>query len=117
MSDIQFLPQVSRSEERPFSANPTSPRPALPRAACRSVGERPDPELLFADLPEPRKAVRLDDQEEDDESPDDDKAQVLDGVRPDREPEGIEDRRQDDPERDRQHEDQSRPEERADQAA
>src|SRR6185437_8473422 len=37
--------------------------------ACVSMGERPQPQLLLADLPQPRESVRLDDQEEDDEPP------------------------------------------------
>src|SRR6266478_603047 len=34
----------------------------------RSVGKRPEPQLLFRDLPEPRQPARLDDQKEDDQS-------------------------------------------------
>src|SRR5437660_11103158 len=34
----------------------------------RSVGKRPEPQLLFRDLPEPRQPARLDDQKEDDQA-------------------------------------------------
>src|SRR5512139_3682359 len=36
-----------------------------------SVRERPQPQLLLADRPQPRQAVRLDDQEEDDQRAED----------------------------------------------
>jgi hypothetical protein len=42
------------------------------------VRERPDPELLFPDLPQPGKPVRLDNQEEDDQCPDDHEGDMLD---------------------------------------
>ena len=41
-----------------------------------SVRERPEAELLLSDLPEPREAVRLDDQEEDDQRAEDDQLEV-----------------------------------------
>ena len=42
-----------------------------------SVRERPQPELLLGDLPEPREPVRLDDQEEDDEPAEDHQLDLL----------------------------------------
>src|SRR6185436_18645138 len=39
----------------------------LPPLMCGSVRKRPQPQLLLPDRPEPREAVRLDDEEEDDE--------------------------------------------------
>ena len=51
---------------------------------CPSVhhqyGKRPHPQFLLRDLPQPREAVRLDDQEEDDQRADDHELQVLDGA-------------------------------------
>src|SRR5215470_14873789 len=38
-------------------------------ASCRSVRERPQPQFLLGDLPEPRETVRLHDQKEDDQCP------------------------------------------------
>src|SRR5439155_10404201 len=49
-------------------------RAARLRVSCPSassfglVGKRPEPQLLFGYLPEPRQSVRLDDQKEDDET-------------------------------------------------
>src|SRR5947209_3894161 len=34
----------------------------------RSVGKRPEPQLLFGDLPEPRQPARLDDEKDDDQA-------------------------------------------------
>src|SRR5256885_108451 len=48
--------------------HPTAPRGDLPRAGT-SVRKRPQPELFLADLPKPRKSMRLDDQEENDQTP------------------------------------------------
>src|SRR6266496_5877712 len=44
-----------------------------------SVRERPHPEFLLANLPQPREAVRLDDQEENDEDTDHHELEMLDG--------------------------------------
>src|SRR3546814_12099450 len=44
-----------------------APSPFGDQRALPSVGERPQPELLLGDLPEPRQAVRLDEKEEDDQ--------------------------------------------------
>jgi hypothetical protein len=41
-----------------------------------SVRERPQAQLLLADLPQPGQAVRLDDQEEDDQAAEDDQLEV-----------------------------------------
>src|SRR3712207_7931869 len=82
-----------------------------------SVGERPHPELLFADLPEPREAVRLDDQEEDDESANDHEAQVLYGGRMDGDAERPEQGRQDKAQPDRHDVDEGSAEKGADQAS
>src|SRR6059036_947105 len=47
-----------------------------------SMRERPQTQLLLGDLPEPGQALRLDDQEEDDQYAEDDGLQVRhDGVR------------------------------------
>src|SRR5688572_19663433 len=44
-----------------------------------SVRKRPHPEFLLADLPQPREAVRLDDQEENDQHADHHELEMLDG--------------------------------------
>src|SRR3546814_1696146 len=49
---------------------PTRAGPAMPGRPA-SVRERPAPELLLADMPEPGEAGRLDDQEEDDQRTED----------------------------------------------
>src|SRR5271165_7065126 len=41
-----------------------------------SMRERPEPQLLLADRPQPRQAVRLDDQEEDDQRAEDHRLQI-----------------------------------------
>src|SRR6266852_4276611 len=51
----------------------------------RSVGKRPESQLLFRDLPEPRQPSRLDDQEENDQSAEDHQLDLL--LEGDREPE------------------------------
>src|SRR5437879_961754 len=43
----------------------------------RSVGKRPQSQLLFRDLPEPRQTARLHDQEEDDQSAEDHQLDLL----------------------------------------
>src|SRR5262245_39233530 len=43
----------------------------------RLVRKRPQPELLFRDLPEPRQPARLDDQKEDDQSAEDHQLDLL----------------------------------------
>src|SRR4051794_1064302 len=107
---FSFPPVVVRREagsfERPvsFSSPP-------------SIGERPDQELLLADLPEPREAARFDDQEKNDERAYDDEAKMLDGVSADRNAERRKDCRQHDSENDGHDEDERRAEERADEAA
>src|SRR5919112_346038 len=80
-NDMVAFPPVASAESRilvPFRLLGGPP----------SVRERPDQELLFADLPEPREAVRFDDQEKDDERADDHETQMLDDVSADREAEG-----------------------------
>ena len=71
---------------------------------CPSVRKGPHPQLLFTDLPEPREAVRLDHQKDDDQHADDHEGQLLGGRRADRQAEGARDRAQ----RDRQDVDQTR---------
>src|SRR4029079_9986308 len=51
--------------------SPPSPMPSR-------IGKLPDPELLLSNLPESREAVRLPDQEQDDEHADDHRGQVHD---------------------------------------
>src|SRR5687767_8154734 len=61
---------------------------SIARSIAWSMRERPQPQLLLGDLPEAGKAVRLDDEEEDDEPAEDDELQVGHrGVR-DLDPEG-----------------------------
>src|ERR671918_221698 len=69
--------------------------------SLRSVGERPQAELLLHDLPQPRQSAWLHDEEEDDEPAEDHELELFLGIRPHGEPEpvrrvGQEDRRQHD---------------------
>src|SRR3546814_5764953 len=50
-----------------------APSPFGDQRALPSVGERPKPELLLGDLPEPRQAGRLDGKEEDDQGAEQDR--------------------------------------------
>src|SRR5690554_6694983 len=70
--------------------------------ACGLVRERPQNELLPYDSPEPRKAVRLQDQEHYDQSTDDHHVQMLHGRRADLESEGVRHTVDDDGQRDDQ---------------
>src|SRR6185295_1667986 len=56
------------------------PPPGRRHACCnaKSVGKRPQAELFLRDLPEPREAMRLDDQEEDDEPAEDHQLEIRD---------------------------------------
>src|SRR5712671_8117561 len=78
-----------------------------------SVGEWPDPQLLFSYLPQPGQPGWLDGQEEDDQGADNHELQMLDGRSANRHPQGVRQSAQ----QDRQPPDQGRPEKRADQAA
>src|SRR3546814_4948566 len=64
-----------------------APSPFGDQRALPSVGERPQPELLLGDLPEPRQAVRLDDKEEDDQGAEHHEFQVRDDLDGDLQPE------------------------------
>src|SRR5213082_772444 len=59
-----------------------------------SMGERPQPQLLFSDGPELRKPVRLDDQEPDDQRPEHDELRVRNTRRRDRHADGRAERGQ-----------------------
>src|SRR5258708_21863144 len=85
----------------------------MPATAGCLIRKRPQPELLLADLPEPRQPPRLDDQEEDDEAAEDHGLQVAHGVDGDLEAEHA--RRV--VEEDRQQHDEAGAEERAQYAA
>src|SRR5262245_53164437 len=74
-----------------------------------SVRERPQPVLLLGGLPEPRQAVRLDDQKEDDESAEDHQFDFLRERHRHPEPQPVWDIR----EQDRHHDDEGGAEERA----
>jgi len=50
---------------------PACDRPLACEAFNGSMRERPQPQLFLRDLPDPREAVRLDDQEEDDQAAED----------------------------------------------
>src|SRR5574340_682690 len=71
--NIRTSQKYSRSEHAAFTATiHTAGMIRQPRRqlnACVLMGKRPQPQLLLADLPQPRESVRLDDQEEDDEPP------------------------------------------------
>src|SRR5438552_11627881 len=62
----------------------------------RSMGEWPEPRLLLRDLPEPRQAARLDDQEEDDQSAEHHQLDLLLERHREPEPHGVRHIREDD---------------------
>src|SRR5882762_10126128 len=84
---------VSDPTAIPGTRRPALACPALANAGrlrrkfALLIGERPDPELLLADLPQPGEARRLGDQEENDQRSDDHELQMLDGRGADREAE------------------------------
>src|ERR1700716_4633230 len=80
----------------------------LRRKFALLIGERPDPELLLADLTQPGEARRLRGQDENDQRAHDHELQMLDGRGADREAEEIRRR----PQHDRQAPDEDRPEKR-----
>src|SRR5690606_32562919 len=77
---IAFLPLVSpaRKAGRCFPLSGCPPAGFVSECAL-SVGERPHPQFLLADLPEPRQPKRLYDQEKDDERSDHHELDVFDG--------------------------------------
>ena len=81
-SSLRICRPWRRPRRLTISRRPTPPGvipPRRPSSARRrelgqcapSVGKRPHPQFLLPDLPQPRQAVRLDDQEEDDQRADD----------------------------------------------
>ena len=48
--------------------------------SCGSIGEGPQPNFFLSDLPQPREAMGLDDQEENDRTAKDDELQIRQGV-------------------------------------
>src|SRR4029450_12018851 len=79
----------------------------------RSVGKRPQPQLLLRDLPEARQAARLDDQKEEDQSTEHHQLDLLLERHRKPEPHGVRGVREDD----RDQDDEPRAEERAEDAA
>src|SRR6266496_5890271 len=92
---------------------------ASDRSYCiaASMGERPQPELFLADLPEPGEAVRLDGEEEDDERAEDDHLEVRHEPRGQRDAEHAFERVHDAVEEDRQQRDEGGTHERSENAA
>src|SRR6202162_4471803 len=82
-----------------------------------SVGERPEPQLLLGNLPQARKAQRLDDEEKDDERAEQDQGQVGDQPCGKGEAERALDRGSRKVHEDRQEHDEGRAEERSQDAA
>src|SRR5687768_7524111 len=90
---------------------------SIARSIAWSMRERPQPQLLLGDLPEAGKAVRLDDEEEDDEPAEDDELQVGHrGVR-DLDSDGVRQPPRSEVEEDGKERDEGRPEEAAEDRA
>src|SRR5215212_11600927 len=77
LSFIRVLP--SCSADFPAGSGPALVFGRIAFSFARLIRERPHPEFLLADLPQPREAVRLDDQAEDNQRSDDHKLQLLHG--------------------------------------
>src|SRR5215471_19730398 len=71
-------PKISAFWECPSPARFAAPALLVTDIALL-IREWPHPQLLLSDLPQPRKAARLDREEKDNEGPDDHELKVLDG--------------------------------------
>src|SRR6516162_8491679 len=67
---IAFLPLGPAFMRAGLVQVPCVTKASIDANCASSVRERPHPQFLFSDLPQPGQSVRLDNQEEDDQGPD-----------------------------------------------